>query len=82
MSNLPERWRKGLRPDPEVLHLVDVVREAIIKGQVRGIAIVTIDPQLDVEICLAGCDDLVRKRLLAAGCMEVAHKVLRKPTTP
>lgn len=73
-----ERWRTP-RPDPEVIELIDAVRAAALRGEVRAIAIVTLDPMLHREICMAGMTDEIRKGLLAAGCMEVAHKVLRKP---
>lgn len=76
MASIPERWLRGPKPDPAVLELIDLVREAAATGQIRAIAIITIDPQLNVETSKAGDHDLVRKRLLAAGCLEVSQVVL------
>lgn len=76
---LPDRWAKGLRPDPAVLDLIELLRVSAASGQLRTLAVVTVDPLLNVETAKAGDCDLVRKRLLAAGLFEAAHKIVRPP---
>ena len=75
MASIPQRWQRP-KPDPEVIRLLELVKEAVERGQVRAIAIVTIDPMLNVETSKAGDIDLVRKRLLAAGLIEISHTLL------
>lgn len=74
---MSERWAKGLRPDPAVLELIELLRISAEKGHIRTLAVVTVDPLLNVETAKAGDCDLVRKRMLAAGLFESAHAIVR-----
>lgn len=76
---MPEKWSRGYRPDPTVQKLVDDLKQAIEEGRVRAVALVAITPTLDVETMTAGDIDAVRKRLLAAGLIEVSQRLLSKP---
>lgn len=73
---IPEKWNRGYRPDPKVIELAEGMRKAIDSGRVRAIAAVVITPMLDVEMQTAGDIDDVRKRLLAAGLIELSQKLL------
>lgn len=74
---MPEKWTRGYRPDPAVLKVIDDLREAIAKGRVRALGVVTVNPMLDVECRTAGDEEIVRKRLLAAGLIELSQKLLK-----
>lgn len=78
--SLPDRWKRGLRPDPEVIRLLGDLREAAERGEIRAMAVVTVDPTLRVEGSSAGDheDTGVRKRLLAAGLIQVSNTLLSK----
>lgn len=76
---MPEKWTRGYRPDPAVLELVENLRKAVEAGQVRAVGLVIITPTLDVEGQTAGDIDGVRKRLLAAGLIEVSQQLLASP---
>jgi hypothetical protein len=73
---MPKQWTRGYQPDPKVLELADNLRVAVESGRVRAMGLVVITPTLDVECQTAGDIDLVRKRLLAAGLIEAAQKLL------
>lgn len=79
---ISDRWMRGPRPDPEVLNLIDAVKQSAETGQVRALVIVTVDPLLNIETAVAGDIDLVRKRLLSAGLIEACHALLRGPAAP
>ena len=76
---MPDRWAKGLRPNPDVLDLLELLKASALSGKLRTLAVVTVDPLLNVETAKAGDCDLVRKRLLAAGLFEAAHAIVRPP---
>lgn len=67
-----------MRPDPEVLELLANLTRAAENGLIRALAVVTVDPLLAVAKSTAGDeeDSGVRKRLLAAGLMEVSNALL------
>lgn len=73
---MPDRWIRNPRPDPAVLDLIEQLRDAASKGLIRTIGVVTVDPMLNVETNQAGEDDPVRKRMLAAGLIELSQKIL------
>lgn len=73
---MPAKWTRGFKSDPAVLELVDTLRKAVETGQVRAVGLVIITPTLDVECQSAGDHDLVRKRLLAAGLIELSQKLI------
>lgn len=73
---MPDKWIRGYRPDPAVLKVVEDLRAAVESGQIRAIAVVIINPMLDVECRCAGDSDKVRKRLLHSGLLELSQKVL------
>lgn len=72
----PEQWKKGPRPDPSVLELLEALQLAARKGQVRAIAVVTINPLLEVEDHHAGGTDNVKKHLLLGGLSAAAQKLI------
>lgn len=80
MSSIPEQWNRRLRPDPEVLELLAQLTEAAERGEIRALAVVTVNPLLGVEKSKAGDEEEsgVRKRLLAAGLIEVSNTLLGK----
>lgn len=75
---LPEKWKTAPRPDPAVLELLSSLNQAAVRGEIRALAVVTVNPQLKVESSSAGDDEEsgVRKRLLAAGLIEVSNTLL------
>lgn len=73
---MPAKWTKTPKPDPKVLALIDSLRRAAEAGEIRTLGLVTVNPMLEVETAIAGDDDLVRKRLLAAGLIEISQKLL------
>lgn len=65
---IPAQWQRGgPRPDPKVLELVERLREAAIKGHIRAMTVVTINPLLEVEKAQAGELDNVRRHLMIGG---------------
>jgi len=72
----PVQWRRGLRPDDEVIKLIEKTNSAAHKGHVRVIGIATVDPMLEIEILHAGTLDRVRAHMLAAAHMKAAQKLL------
>lgn len=76
---MPEQWSRGPRPDPEVLSLLASLKEAAERGEIRSLAVVTLDPLLQVSSSFAGAVEQtgVRKRVLASGLIEVAHSLLQ-----
>jgi hypothetical protein len=75
---MPDKWARNPRPDPLVVKAAHNLQHPVAEGQVRALAIVTIDPMLNIETAVAGDIDPVRKRILAAGLIELAHKILSK----
>lgn len=76
---IPERWNRNPRPDPAVLALLATLQKAAERGEIRAVAIVTLNPTLQVEKVSAGEIDEtgVRKRLLAAGLIEISSTLLK-----
>jgi hypothetical protein len=72
---MPMAWQRGPRPDESVIALTDAVDNAAKLGQVRVIAIVTVDPMLEVEFVCAGEMDDVRKTLLIGGLTRLIRKI-------
>lgn len=71
----PHRWKRRPRPDPEVLALIEQLREAASIGSVRTLVVVTMNPLLEIESAHAGEVDRVRKLLLMGGLLEASMKV-------
>lgn len=74
--NEPQQWRKSPRPDPSVLELLEALQLAARKGQIRAIAVVTVNPLLEVEPATAGGSDNVKKHLLIGGLHAAIQKVV------
>lgn len=70
------QWRKGPRPDPSVVELLEQYLIAARKGQIRAIAITAVNPMLEIETVPAGDLDHVKTHLLAAGLLRASHKLL------
>lgn len=70
----PERW-KNPKPVADVLDLLEAIHSAAIKGQVRSIAVVVVNPNLKVETASAGDDDPVRRDLLLSGLVRSVSKL-------
>ena len=73
--SMPMQWRKGPRPDESVVAVADAVANAARAGQIRVVAIVTVNPMLEVEFVNAGELDEVRRNLLIAGLTRLIHKL-------
>lgn len=67
MERVPVQWRKGPRPDPTVIELIDQIAAAARRGQIRAICIVAVDPLLKTEDFQAGELDDVKRTLLLGG---------------
>lgn len=78
-GELPDRWKKGPRPDPSVIELLDQLKAAAIDGRIRGLVVVTVNPLLETEEAHAGDLDNVKKHLLMGGLVAAAHKLSRIP---
>jgi hypothetical protein len=76
--NVPVQWRKGPRPDPTVIELLNQLTSAARRGQVRAIYIVTVDPLLKTEDFQAGELDDVKRTLLLGGLAQACIS-LHKP---
>lgn len=74
---MPAKWTRGYRPDPAVLKLIEELRLGVEAGQIRALGVVIITPLLDVQGQTAGDIDEVRRRLLAAGLFQEAHRLLK-----
>ena len=70
MAN-PIQWKKSPHPDPEVVTTLKQLLRAAEAGSVRSLAVVAVNPMLEIETATAGITDDVRRRLLAGGLMEV-----------
>lgn len=67
----PIQWRKSPHPDPEVVTVLKQLLSAAEAGSVRSLAVVAVNPMLEIETATAGVQDDVRRRLIAGGLMEV-----------
>lgn len=76
MATDPMQWRKGPRPDPTVLDLIEEIQLAARKGQVRAIHVTVVNPMLETDSKQAGDLDPVKTNLLAAGLLRAAHQLL------
>lgn len=72
---MPMQWKRNPKPDPAVVKLTQAVAEASSDGQLRVVAIVTINPNLEVEFDCAGQIDDVRKTLLIGGLTRLIQKI-------
>lgn len=70
------QWRKGPRPDPSVIELIEQYLVAARKGQIRAIAITAVNPMLETETNAAGDLDHVKTHLLSAGLVRASNKLL------
>ena len=77
MHSLPSPWRKGPRPDPTVIELIDQLLVAARKGQIRAIVVTIVNPLLEVESHVAGDMDNVKKHLLVGGISAAKQKILK-----
>lgn len=77
MQPVPTQWKKGPRPDPTVIDLLEKLIVVARKGQIRAIGVVTVDPLLQTEPHCAGDMDNVKKHLLAGGLIEASIQVLK-----
>lgn len=75
----PAQWKKGPRPDPSVIELLDSLQAAARKGLIRGVAIVSVNPLLEVETAHAGDLDNVKKHLLLGGLHVAITKIQIPP---
>lgn len=73
--NQPMQWRRQPKPDVEVLKLAEQVSEAAQLGQIRAIAVATINPTLEIECDCAGDMDPVKKTLLIGALTQLIHKL-------
>lgn len=73
--HMPMQWRRNPKPDPEVEKLAKAVSNAASQGQVRVMAVVTINPMLEVEFDCAGELDEVRKTILIGGLTRLIQKI-------
>lgn len=76
MKPVPMQWRKGPKPDPDVIALVQELHEAVEQGLVRVISITVVTPTLQIETKQAGDLDHVKSHLLAAGLLKASQKLL------
>lgn len=73
----PDQWKRGLRPDPAIIDLVERLYTAATKGEIRALVVVTANPMLKIEDEQAGDLDNVRKHLLIGGLASASQKLLR-----
>lgn len=73
--NQPMQWRRNPKPDVAVLKLSKQVIEAAELGQIRAVAVVTVNPMLEVEFDCAGELDEVRKNLLVGALQRLILKI-------
>lgn len=71
----PQQWQRNLKPDHSVLELLEGLLAAARKGHLRALAVVAINPLLELEIGHAGDLDNVKRRLLVGGLTEAATKL-------
>lgn len=71
----PEQWKRGLRPDADVVALAEQILHAAQLGTIRALAVVTLNPALAIETADAGAGDGVRQRLLLCGLIEASRKI-------
>jgi hypothetical protein len=76
---VPERWKKGPRPDPDVVELLERLAVAARKGHIRALVVVTLDPLLKVTPECAGDMDNVRSHLLVGGMFRAATQLTNGP---
>lgn len=72
---MPAQWR-GLRPDKTVLELIEDLKAAALKGQIRTIHVTVVTPDLRTQAKEAGDLDHVKAHLLAARLFRAAQKLL------
>lgn len=77
--SLPAQWKKGPRPDPSVVELLDSLQLAARKGLIRAVTVVTVNPLLEVETTHAGDLDNVKSHLLCGGLVRAAQNI-NKPS--
>jgi hypothetical protein len=74
----PVQWRKSPRPDQEIVTILRQLLIAAQNGSVRSLAVVAVNPMLELETATAGITDEVRRRLIAGGLIEVAVNLSKK----
>lgn len=75
MQSMPGPWRRNPKPDAAVTKLADTVHEAAGSGQIRLMAVVTINPMLEAEVELAGDLDNVKRDLLIGALTRLILKI-------
>jgi hypothetical protein len=71
----PAQWKKGPRPDPSVIEFLAQLQEAARKGHIRSIAVITVNPLLEVENAHAGELDNVKRHLLLGGLIALSRNI-------
>lgn len=74
-QTMPGQWRRNPKPDLSVVKLTDAAGDAAHNGRVRLVAIVTVDPLLQVEYHCAGDLDDVKRNLLIAGLTRLVQQL-------
>lgn len=69
------QWKKSPHPDPEVVNVLRQLLAAAQSGSVRSLAVVAINPMLEIETATAGITDSVRKALLSGGLLQAAVEI-------
>lgn len=71
----PIQWRKSPHPDPEVIAVLRQLLSAAQAGSVRSLAVVVVNPMLEIETATAGITDSVRRTLLSGGLLQAAVEI-------
>lgn len=75
IQSMPSPWRRNPKPDARVVKLTNTADQAAQDGKIRLIAVVTVNPMLEVEFTCAGDLDDVKRNLLIAGLTRLIQQV-------
>lgn len=74
-QTMPGPWRRNPKPDIEVVKLAASLKSAADGGLARAIAVVSVDPLLQLDCDCAGDLDEVKKNMLIAGLSRLIQKL-------
>ena len=77
MGEERREWGRGPAPDLNILSAVDKLRDAVLKGRVRTLLVVTVNPVHEHETALVGDLSDTYSTVILGGLLRAEHELLR-----
>lgn len=78
MDKLSQVRFSGMRPDMEVVDLLERALQSARMGHTRGILVVPVNPINEAEVLLAGDLSQARANAIIGGAVRAVHKLTRE----